>query len=453
MVNDFYKGGFSMSTGAEIKITEGKKFPLSEKVWQRAVEVIPCGTQTLSKAPDQFVRGVTPKYLSSGRGSHVWDVDGNEYIDYPMALGPVLLGYDYGPVSEAVIKRVREGSTFTLMHPLEVEVAELITDVVPSAEMVRFGKNGADVTSAAVKAARAATGRDHIAYSGYHGCQDWYAVTTSRNKGIPGVFGEFMHPFEYNDMESLERVFAENPGKIACVIMEVPGDDPEEDPDGKNFLQRVKKLARENGALFIMDEIVTGFRYAVGGAQAHYGVTPDLACFGKGMANGFPISAVAGRREFMKEFEEVFFSMTYSGDTLGLAAAKATITELLEKPVIDHIWDMGRVLHNGINSAAEDLGVGLRIIGQPCRGGILATNEKGEEDFTLKSLFLQETVKRGVLFGGPVFISYSHTVEDIERTVQAATEALEVMKKAVRSGRPETFLEGEPVGTVFRKRD
>ena len=168
------------------KTESGKSlFPSSEILWEKAMKLIPAGTQTLSKGPDQFVRGVTPKYLKSGKGSHVWDVDGNEYIDYPLALGPILLGYDYSPVSEAVIHQVREGTTFTLMHPLEVEVAELLTSIIPSAEMVRFGKNGADVTSAAVKVARASTGRDHIAYCGYHGCQDWYAVTTPRNKGIP----------------------------------------------------------------------------------------------------------------------------------------------------------------------------------------------------------------------------------------------------------------------------
>lgn len=429
-------------------------FPVSEDLWSRAVDLIPAGTQTLSKGPDQFVRGVTPKYLKRGFGSHVWDVDGNEYIDYPMALGPILLGYDYAPVTEAVIRQVKEGTTFTLMHPLEVEVAELLTSVIPSAEMVRFGKNGADVTSAAVKVARAATGRDHIAYCGYHGCQDWYAVTTPRNKGIPKSLSAFMHPFEYNRLETLEKVFAENPGRIACVIMEVPGVDPAVDPvSGKNFLQRVKDLAHRHGSLFVLDEIVTGFRYSLGGAQKYYHVTPDLSCLGKGMANGFAISALVGKKEFMKELNEVFFSMTYSGDTVGLAAAKATITEIMNKPVIGHIWEMGRILHEGINRCAEKNDVTLRITGKPPRGGISVKNEKGEEDLLLKSLFLQETVKRGVLFGGPVFTSYSHSTDDIKKTIEAASEAMEVLKKAVDSGSPELYLEGEPVGVVFRQRN
>ncbi|MBI5643146.1 MAG: aminotransferase class III-fold pyridoxal phosphate-dependent enzyme [Deltaproteobacteria bacterium] len=428
-------------------------FPVSEDLWERAVKLIPAGTQTLSKGPDQFVRGVTPKYLKSGSGCHVWDADGNVYIDYPLALGPILLGYDYKPVVDAVINQVREGTTFTLMHPLEVEVAEMLASVIPSAEMVRFGKNGADVTSAAIKVARAYTGKDHIAYCGYHGCQDWYAVTTPRNKGIPKVFGSFMHSFEYNKIESLERAFAENPGQIACVIMEVPGTDPAVDHvTGKNFLQLVKELAHRNGALFIMDEIVTGFRYSIGGAQKFYNVTPDLSCFGKGMANGFAISALVGKMEFMKELNEVFFSMTYSGDTIGLAAAKATITELLNKPVLDHIWSMGEILHKEINSFAEEEGVNFRISGKPPRAGLSIKNSKGEDDLLLKSIFLQETIKRGVLFGGPVFISYSHGSADIEKTIDASCAAIEKLKEAEESGNPASFLEGEPVGVVFRQR-
>jgi glutamate-1-semialdehyde aminotransferase len=422
-------------------------FNNSDALWERAVKVIPSGTQTLSKGPDQFVRGVSPKYLQRGKGCRVWDVDGRDYIDYPLALGPVLLGYDYPPVTEAVMERVREGAVFTLMHSLEVEVAEMVVDMVPCAEMVRFAKNGADVTSAAVKVARAYSGRDHIAYSGYHGCQDWYAVTTERNKGIPKVLKEFMHPFQWNDISSLQDVFSRNPGKVACVILEVPGIEPEE-----GFLQRVKDLAHGNGALFVMDEIVTGFRFSLGGAQQYYGVTPDLACFGKGMANGFPISVLAGTKEVMKELEEVFFSMTFSGDTVGLAAARATLTELMKKPVLKHIWDTGRTLQEGLNSTAARLGLPEVVGGQPVRGHFTFRDKEGRSSPELKSLFLQETLKRGVLFGGPVFISYSHSEGDIRKTLEVSGEALQVVKKAYEEGTVEPWLEGQVIGTVFRKR-
>ncbi|MBI5810209.1 MAG: aminotransferase class III-fold pyridoxal phosphate-dependent enzyme [Deltaproteobacteria bacterium] len=299
----------------------------------------------------------------------------------------------------------------------------------------------------------AATGRDHIAFCGYHGCQDWYAVTTPRNKGIPKVYAGFMHPFEYNRIETLLKVFGEHPGEIACVIMETPGIDPAVDPaTGKNFLQLAKEIANKNGALFILDEIVTGFRYSIGGAGQYYNVTPDLAAFGKGMANGFALSAIAGRKEFMKELNSVFFSMTYSGETVGLAAAKATINELLAKPVIPHIWEMGSRLHEGINAYATQLGLSFRISGKPPRAVISIKNGKGEEDLLLKSVFLQETVKRGILFGGPVFISYSHTGEDIDKTIKASCSALDVLKAAIESNDPGAYLEGQPVGVVFRQR-
>ncbi len=430
-----------------------REFLVSESLWEWAQRLIPSGTQTLSKAPDQFVEGVTPKYLRRGAGAHVWDVDGNEYIDYPLALGPIILGYNYAPVVQAVTKQIAQGTTFTLMHPLEVELAELIVSVVPCAEMVRFAKNGTDVTSAAIRVARAYTGRDHIAYCGYHGCQDWYAITTSRNKGIPALLKQLIHPFEYNNMESLRALFEQYHNSIACVIMEVPGVEPcVYEETGRNFLQEVRELAHRNGALFVLDEIVTGFRYSIGGAQQYYNVEPDLCCLGKAMGNGFAISAIAGKREFMKEFEEVFFSMTFSGDTVGLAAAKATIEELLKKPVIEEIWRKGKKLHKGLNEMATHWNIPFEITGKPPRGTLLFRDEHGREDLILKSLFLQETVKRGVLFGGPVFICYTHTDEDIEKTLNASYEAFRLIKEAMDSGRPEDYLEGKPITTVFRQR-
>ena len=419
----------------------------SRALWERAARVIPNGTQTLSKGPDQFVRGVSPMFLERGRGCHVWDVDGNEFIDYPMALGPILLGYDYPPVTEAVVRQIRDGTTFTLMHPLEVEVAERLCAMIPCAEMVRFGKNGADATSAAVRVARAYTGRDEVAYCGYHGYQDWFAITTARNAGIPEVHGKYIHSFVYNDPASLERVFAERPGRIAAVIMEQPGIEPVD-----NFLARVKEIAHKNGALFILEEIVTGFRYARGGAQAVYGVVPDLACVGKGMANGYPISAVVGRRDVMMAFEKVFFSTTFGGDTVALAAARATLDVLDSEPVIEHIWRQGAKLRAGIEGAAAEWKIPLKLGGNPPRSGFVFQDNGGKESSELKTLFLQETVKRGILFGGPVFITYSHSDEDIARTIGASAEAFRVMLQALDSGSVGPFLEGEVVGVVFRQR-
>jgi glutamate-1-semialdehyde aminotransferase len=419
----------------------------SEKWWKRAVEVIPRGTQTLSKGPDQFVDGVTPKYLERGQGCHVWDVDGNEYIDYPMALGPILLGYNYPPVVDAVIAQIKKGTTFTLMHPLEVELAELLVEAVPCAEMVRFGKNGADATMAAIRVARAYTGRDHVAYCGYHGCHDWYAVTTSLNRGIPEFNRELIHPFEYNKPETLEGLLSQYPGKIAAVIMEQPGMEPTE-----NFLQKIVDSAHKHGALFILDEICTGFRYSLGGAQKYYGIMPDLACVGKGMGNGFPISAIVGKKEFMKELQDIFFSMTFSGETTGMVASIATIREIKQKNVIEHIWSMGRKLRDGLHRMKDELKIDVDIVGNPPRSGFSFRDREGNESLDLKSLFLQETVKRGILFGGPVYISFSHTEDDIEKTLDASYEAFKAVKKAYDEGSVDRYMEGKKMGTVYRAR-
>jgi len=419
----------------------------SEFWWEKAREIIPRGTQTLSKGPDQFVDGVAPKYLMRGNGCHVWDVDGNEYIDYPMALGPILLGYNYPPVVEAVIRQIKDGTIFTLMHPLEVELAEILVEVIPCAEMVRFGKNGADATMGAIRVARAYTSRDHIAFCGYHGCHDWYAITTSLNKGIPRFNETLIHAFEYNKAETLEEIFAERPNQIAAVIMEQPGEEPRD-----NFLQNMIDVAHRHGAVFILDEICTGFRYALGGAQEYYGVVPDLACFGKGMANGLPISALVGKKEFMKELNDIFFSMTYSGETISMAATIATIKEIREKGVIEYIWRQGQKLREGLEKIKDEIEVDMEIPGNPPRSGLIFRDPEGNESVGMKSLFLQETVKKGVLFGGPVYISFSHTDEDVDRTLDASYEALKVLKRAVAECNIDRYMEGRKIGTVYRAR-
>jgi len=419
----------------------------SEALWKRAIKVIPGGTQTLSKAPNRFVQGISPKYLSFGKGCYVWDVDGNKYLDYPMALGPIILGYDYPCVTRQVIKQLHKGTTFTLMHPLEVELAELLTEVVPCIEMVRFSKNGVDATAAAIRLARAYTGREHIAFYGYHGYQDWYMVTTSNNKGIPKILAKFMHPFQYNKIETLEEIFSEYPHQIAAVIMEQPGIEPQ-----NNFLQKIKDVTHRNGAVFILDEMVTGFRYALGGAQEYYKVTPDLACFGKGMANGFPISCVGGKKEIMQEFNQVFFSTTFGGETLSLVAAIATINEIRKKNVIKHLWRLGLKWKNGFNKLAKSIGVDVEVGGAGPRTHFIFGDRLGKKSLEMRSLFMQETIKRGILFGGPIFMTYSHTDKDIERTIGVSGVALRILKKAIADGDINRYMEGDKIEEVFRER-
>ena len=425
-----------------------RKLTKSFKLWQKAQKLIPSGTQTLSKPANQFVYGGSPIFLQKGKGAYVWDVDGNKYLDFVMALGPITLGYDYPAVNNAVIKQLHEGTIFTLPHYKETELAEMLVDTIPCAEMVRFGKNGADATSAAIRVARAYTGRDHFAHSGYHGYQDWYAVTTERNAGIPKILRKFAHSFEFNNIVSLKKIFAGNPKKIAAVIMEIPGQDPKDD-----FLTKAIDLTHKNDAVFVLDEIVTGFRYALGGAQEYYKIKPDLACFGKGMANGFPISAVVGKKGVMKKFEEVFYSTTFGGETLSLAASIATIKELKRANAIDHFWKLGLYWKNSFNKIANEIGIPVSVGGHGPRTHFEFKDKEGQESLPAKSLFLQETVTKGILFGGPIFISLSHKKNDIDRTLTVCESALKTLKKAFDEKNINKYLKGEPIGEVFRRRD
>lgn len=417
----------------------------SDNLWARAKTLIPCGTQTLSKAPNQFVFGVHPKYIKRGSGSHVWDVDGNEYIDYPMALGALLLGHAYKPVVNAVKKQIEGGTVYTMMHPLEVEVAEILRDMIPCADMVRFGKNGSDATTAAVRIARAYTGREKIAYCGYHGWQDWHAATKPEYLGIPKAYSDLVYPFVYNDIKSLDRLLNENHKKFAAVIMEQGTEHPSND-----FLNQVKSVAHRNGALFILDEVVTGFRFGPGGAQQYFKVIPDLACFGKAMGNGFPISAVVGKRQFMKKLKNVFFSMTFGGDTSALAAAKATLNIIRNEPVVEHVWKMGDRLADGFNDMAISFGLDMRMVGHSPRMVINFPAKTPDNSLVVKSLFLQETIKRGVLFGSSIFPSYSHNEKDIDKTLGACRGAMEAIARAMRAGNIKNALKGKPIKSIFR---
>lgn len=421
----------------------------SRRYLERALKVIPSATQTFSKGRRQYVEGVGPIFLQRGQGSHVWDVDGNEYVDYPMALGAVTLGHNYPAVTAAVVRQLQAGTVFSLPHPLEVETAEALTDVIPGAEMVRFGKNGSDATAGAVRAARAVTGRDVIACCGYHGWQDWYVATTTRNQGIPKAIRNLTVTFEYNNLASLERAFAEHPGQVAGVILEPIG--VVEPTPG--FLEGVRDLTHREGALLIFDEIVTGFRIALGGAQERFGVVPDLACFGKGMANGFPISAVVGRRDLMEIFDRIFFSFTYGGEAVGLAAALATITEMRERPVLEHLWIQGGRLRDGFNALIRraELAAYAECVGLPPRTVITFKDPAGGDPLVLKSLFLQECLKRGILLAGGQNVSYSHAPVDIDRTLAVYEIAVAGLAEAIRAGDAASRLEGKVVEPVFRK--
>ena len=431
------------------KPPEPRDLSRSAQLKAKARQLIPSCTQTFSKGPTQFVQGVAPVFLARGEGSHVWDVDGNEYIDYPMALGAIILGHNDPGVTQAVKTQMQDGTIFSLPHPLEVEVAERLVELIPCAEMVRFGKNGSDATAGTVRVARAYTGRDIIACCGYHGWQDWYIGTTTRSKGVPQSVQDLTIPFEYNDLASLERIFSEYPSQVAAVIMEPVG---VVEPQDK-FLREVRQLTEREGSLLIFDEVLTGFRLALGGAQEYFQVKPDLACLGKAMGNGYAISAVVGRREIMGLFDEVFFSFTFGGDVLSLAAAKATIDELQTKNVISHLWEQGTRLRDGYNIAARKSGIDryTECVGLPPRTVINFRAESGVDPLMVKSLFQQECLKRGVLVSASQNLCYSHGDHDIGYTLDVYQTALEICAEALNADNVSKQLEGESVQPVFRQ--
>jgi glutamate-1-semialdehyde aminotransferase len=418
----------------------------SECLYARATGLIPAYSQTLAKGPTQYVKGVAPKYLARGKGSHVWDVDGNEYVDLNMGIGPISLGYGYPKVDEAIKRQLDDGITFSLMHPLEVELAELVREVVPNAQSVRYSKTGAEVTSAAVRLARAYTGRDRVLCCGYHGWHDWHIGVTARDRGVPQAVKNLVHTFEYNDIDS---VLASLDRDTACVILEpVVFDPPKND-----FLYRLQQACRSNGTLLMFDEMWTGFRLALGGAQEYFVVEADLACFSKALANGMPLAVLTGRQDVMQLLDqEVFFFSTFGGEALSLAAAIATIREIRELDVPLYLAVQGAKLKDGYNRLVRELEINCytQCRGYPCRtmvsfGGSVA------DALLMKSLMQQEMIKRGVLWAGNHNLCLSHTDRDIERVLEAYTEVLPILKHAIETGSLAGSLRGEPVQPVFRK--
>ena len=419
----------------------------SKRFLVRAQKLIPALSQTFSKAPYSYVEGIYPTYLSRGRGSHVFDVDNNEYIDYVLALGPIILGYAYPVVDIAIKNQLKKGISFSIPHPLEIELSEKISSIVPGAEMVRFSKTGSDAGTGAIRAARAFTKRDNIAYCGTGGVwHDWFTVITSRNAGIPQVLKKMIKKFTYNDIESLKILFENWKGEVAAVYMEpIFSEYPK-----NNFLQKVKQLAHKHGTVLIFDEVITGFRFANGGAQELLKVEADLAVFGKGIGNGMPLGAITGKRKVMEQFNDVFYSTTYGGEALSLAAGGAVIDEIMKKPVVKHGWRLGGSLMNQFNKLAEENDVKIKMEGFPVRSSIICRDENNEPSLLLKSLFLQETLKRGILFGpGAVFLSYSHSENDIKKTLLACNESMKILKKAVKEKNVKRILRGKVMKRVM----
>lgn len=419
---------------------------ISDVYYQRALNVQKPVTQTLAKGPGQFSKGVAPKYIQRGKGARVWDVDGNEYIDYNSAIGPVSLGYAYPKVDEAIRRQLEDGITFSLMHPLEVELSELLQEIIPNAEAVKITKTGADACSAAIRVARAFTGRDKVFCCGYHGWHDWYIGITSRNAGIPVSTQDMTFTFEYNDIDAVKAALDTD---VAAIILEpFIFEAPKE-----GYLHELAELCRTNGTLLIFDEMWTGFRIALGGAQEYFNVKPDLAVYSKACANGMPIALLTGRSDVMELFNsEVFSYTTFGGEALSLAACIATIEELRDKQVPQYLDEKGALLKDGYNELVCQLGMEqyTHCIGYNCRSMVTFAPLAGNA-LELKTLMQQEMIKRGILWAGFHNMCFSHTDEDIQYTLSAYADVLPLVKTAIESGDVRQYLQGEVLEAVFRK--
>lgn len=445
---------------------------------ERLHAVIPGGAHTYSRGDDQYPANA-PQILERGEGAYVWAPDGRRFLDYGMALRAVSIGYAEADINQAALRGMAAGNNLTRASTIELEAAELLASLIDSVDMVKFTKNGSTATSAAVKLARAYTGRDLVARCAQHpffSYDDWFIGSTPITKGIPQSTIEQTKLFNYNDIDSLEQLIARHPGQLACVIMEPAATECPSVGDcrgaccsraqcnrpyasGENFLQQVERLCRKHGIVFILDEMITGFRWHMKGAQHVYGITPDLCTFGKAMANGFSVAAVAGRRDIMRlgsidqaGQERLFLlSTTHGAEMCGLAAFIETMHFLQQHEVIAHLWRYGERLVDTFNRVAAECGVADRIrAGGPAANPYYLTlDAQGSPSFELRTLFAQEMIERGVLMPWLAF-SYRHGDAELAQTEQALRGALQVCARAIAEG-TQKFLKGPAIRPVFRR--
>ena len=442
---------------AVIQITERLQFDRSQAMRGAVHDLIPGGSHTYAKGDDQFPERA-PAFITRGKGCHIWDPDGNEFIEYGMGLRSVTLGHAYAPVIEAAYKQMLLGNNFNRPAPIEYECAQALQALIPGAEMVKFAKDGSTILTAAIKLARAHTGRDLVAIctdSPFFSYNDWFIGTTPMDGGIPDIEKTLTVGFGYNDLPSLATLFDEFPGRIAMVLLEPSRTREPED----GFLHKVRDLAHRHGSIFMLDETISGFRWHRGGAQSVYGITPDLACFGKAMANGFSLSALTGRREIMElgglrhNKERVFLlSTTHGAETPSLGAAIETMRIYGEEPVIEHLYRVGEWLRQGFEAAVRDNGLEahLKLSGRPCNLLYSTLDHEGRPSQSFRTLFMQELIRWGIL--APSFIvSYSHDEDDIDLTIEAIQRAARVYRKAIDAGSTDGLLIGQPTKVVYRR--
>ena len=425
-----------------------QSFVKSEALLSREVKVSPLAAQTYSKSYRYFCKGIAPSYMDHGEGCYIYDVDGNKFIDFMCALGPITVGYNDPTVNAAVIDQVGKFASGSLQSELEVKLAERLCEIIPCAEMVRFVKNGGDATTAAVRLARAYTGRDVVLMSGYHGMHDWSIGASENNKGVPKAVCDLTINFVYNDLADLEKKLQEN--EVAAVILEpVQSNGPKE-----GYLDSVKELAHKYGAILIFDEVVSGFHYALGGAQEMFKVEPDLVAFGKGMGNGYPISAVAGKRELLEQIEQgVFISTTFGGDSIAMAASLATLDILAEPGYYDHITKIGTMIRDGIQERIDkyDLNDVLAVSGLPAHCGIAFEGHGSLSHLDIQSVYSQTMIQNGILVFAIYFLNKHHTEKEVQAYLDATDKAFALIRKAIDEDSVDGILLSGKVDPVFKR--
>jgi glutamate-1-semialdehyde 2,1-aminomutase len=444
---------------------------------KRLTDVIPGGAHTYSRGDDQFPVNA-PKILEKGKDAYVWDNEGNKFLDYGMALRAITLGYSNDEINRAAFEEIEKGNNLTRASVTELKAAELLRDLIPGLDMVKFAKNGSNVTTAAVKIARAYTGKKYIAVCAeqpFFSFDDWFIGSTTIQRGIPNEHHSLTLKFNYNTIESLKSLFDKYPGQIAGVMLEpatstlnpLSNFETKKDPfrirtcekNEMNFLKRVRELCTKNNTVLIFDEMITGFRWHLQGAQTCYNVSPDLTTFGKGMANGFSVAALAGKREIMnvgsiepEGMERTFtISTTHGAEMCGLGAFIRSVELYRELPVIDQLWNYGEKLIDGVNAISKELGIvdHFYFEGYPCSPNYVTKNKNGEVSFEYRTLFSQEMIKNGVLMPW-VAISYAHQNKELELTLEATRKSLSVYAKALENG-VEQYMLGRAIKPVFRK--
>ena len=432
----------------------------SLELTKRAADIIPGVSQLISRRPSRWAKGVSPVFAERAKGCRIWDVDGNEYVDWMSGVGPIILGYADDVVDEAVRQQISKGSIYSILHESEIELAEELVKLIPSAEMVRFAKGGGEACTVAVRIARGVTGRDKVLFSGYHGWHDWYiSANLSPNSlddhlfpgidpiGVPRALEGTSIPFEYGNLDMLEDRLKQNDSEVACIIMEPMRS--ELPPEG--YLEGVRDLATKYGVILIFDEVSCGFRIALGGVQEFTGVTPDMSVFAKAISNGYPMAAIVGKREFMQPAERMFVSSAYWDDLIGVAAALATLRELQRRNAVAHFEQIGDQFKTRINAAAKDVGLQAESVGIAAHPGIRFNLEDPAKQKLVTTLFVQENAKNGVMLQTGFFFNLAHDEEALDRTENAVRESFAVIQEGLEEDRLEDLVEADLQEDLFRR--